>query len=243
MWDYEALPRAGLTPELWLKGRTLGGSSSINGTVYVRGSPADYDNWEAMGCTGWGWRELGPHFVAMENHELGASLWRGADGPLRVSVHPSGDPLCEAVLTAAVQAGTPRVSDVNDIDTVANGGMGYQTVTTYKGKRYSAARAFLAPVRGRRIYEVLTESQVLRIEFKDRRAVGIDLRDRAGVRRIPVGGELILAAGAIESPKLLQLSGIGPAELLRTYPYPSCSTHRESAATCVSTAIWPCSTG
>ena len=220
VWDYEALPQPGLTPELWLKGRTLGGSSSVNGTVYVRGAPADYDNWEAMGCTGWGWRDLGPHFVALEDHELGASLWRGAGGPLRVSVHPSGDPLCEAVLAAAVQAGTPRISDVNDIKTVADGGMGYQTVTTYRGKRYSAARAFLAPARSRSNLEVFTDTDVRRIEFQDRRAVAITIKDRGGVHRIPVSGELILAAGAIESPKLLQLSGIGPGELLRSHAIP-----------------------
>jgi choline dehydrogenase-like flavoprotein len=220
VWDYEASPQPGLTPELWLKGRTLGGSSSVNGTVYVRGAPADYDNWEAMGCTGWGWCDLGPHFVAMEDHELGASLWRGTGGPLRVSVHPSGAPLCEAVLEAAVQAGTPRVADVNDIETVAGGGMGYQAVTTYKGKRYSAARAFLAPVRNRSNLVVLTETDVQRIEFQDRRAIAITIKDRDGARRIPVSGELILAAGAIESPKLLQLSGIGPGELLRAHAIP-----------------------
>ena len=91
-WDYEAVPQPGMAPEVWLKGRTLGGSSSINGTVYVRGAPADYDHWEAAGCPGWGWRDVGPHFVALENHELGASLWRGAGGPLRISVHPAGIP-------------------------------------------------------------------------------------------------------------------------------------------------------
>ena len=83
VWDYEAVPQPGLAPEVWLKGRTLGGSSSVNGTVYVRGAPADYDHWEAHGLPGWGWRDVGPHFVALENHELGASLWRGAGGPLR----------------------------------------------------------------------------------------------------------------------------------------------------------------
>jgi choline dehydrogenase len=220
VWDYEALPRAGLAPELWLKGRTLGGSSSINGTVYVRGAPADYDNWEALGCAGWGWQHIGPHFVALEDHQLGASQWRGTGGPLKISVHPSGDPLCEAILNAAVEAGTPRAADVNDVDTVATGGMGYQPVTTYRGKRYSAARAFLAPVRNRPNLEVLTDTTVLRIEFQQRRATGLYLKDGSGTRTIPVTGELILAAGAIESPKLLQLSGIGPGELLRKYGIP-----------------------
>jgi choline dehydrogenase-like flavoprotein len=220
VWDYQALPQPGLEPELWLKGRTLGGSSSINGTVYVRGAPADYDQWEAMGCAGWGWRQVGPLFVALEDHELGASLWRGAGGPLKVSVHPSGDPLCEAVLNAAVQAGTSRVDDINDLNAVTCGGMGYQPVTTFRGKRYSAARAFLAPIRARSNLTVLTDSDVQRIEFQQRRAVGITVKDRSGARSIRVAGELILAAGAIESPKLLQLSGVGPGELLRAHGIP-----------------------
>jgi choline dehydrogenase len=220
VWDYQAVPRAGLAPELWLKGRTLGGSSSINGTVYVRGAPADYDNWEALGCAGWSWQHIGPHFVALEDHELGASEWRGTGGPLKISVHPSGNPLCEAVLNAAVQAGTPRAADVNHVKNVAEGAMGYQPVNTYKGKRYSAARAFLAPVRARANLEVLTGTDVLRIEFNNRRAVGVQVKDRSGTRSIAVAGELILAAGAIESPKLLQLSGIGPGELLHRLGIP-----------------------
>lgn len=221
VWDYEAVPQPGLAPEIWLKGRTLGGSSSVNGTVYVRGAPADYDQWEAAGCRGWGWREIGPHFVALENHELGAARWRGAGGPLRVSVHPAGDALCEAVLEAAAQSGTPRVADVNDIEVVANGGMGYQTVTTYRGKRCSAAQAFLEPARARPNLLVITGMHVQRIEFQGDRAVSLVTKDGAGTYdNIAVSGELILAAGAIESPKLLQLSGIGPAELLRAHAIP-----------------------
>jgi choline dehydrogenase-like flavoprotein len=220
VWDYQAVPRAGWAPEVWLKGRTLGGSSSINGSVYVRGAPADYDQWEALGCSGWGWQTVGPHFVELEDHELGASQWRGAGGPLKVSVHPSGSPLCEAILDAAVQSGTPRAADINDVNTVANGGMGYQPVTTYRGKRCSAARAFLTPVLARPNLEVLTHTNVLRIEFQNRRATAIQVRDGSGTRSIAVAGELILAAGAIESPKLLQLSGIGPGELLRKYGIP-----------------------
>jgi choline dehydrogenase len=220
VWDYQVAPRIGLAPELWLKGRALGGSSSINGMVYVRGTPADYDNWEALGCTGWGWQHVGPQFVALEDHELGASEWRGVGGPLKVSVHPPGNPLCEAVLNAAVQAGTPRAADINDVNTVMQGGMGYQPVTTFKGKRYSAARAFLAPIRNRTNLEVLTGTDALRIEFENRRATGVSVRGHEGTRTIAVTGELILAAGAIESPKLLQLSGIGPGELLQSFGIP-----------------------
>ncbi len=220
VWDYQARPQPGMEPELWLKGRTLGGSSSINGTVYVRGAPADYDHWEAMGCAGWSWQHVGPLFVALEDHELGASAWRGAGGPLKVSVHPPGDPLCEALLNAAVEAGTPRVADINEVNTVGNGGMGYQPVTTFRGKRCSAARAFLAPIRSRSNLTVQTGTDVQRIEFQQRRATAITVKDLKGTRSIPVAGELILAGGAIESPKLLQLSGVGPAELLQSLGIP-----------------------
>jgi choline dehydrogenase len=220
VWDYQVAPRVGLPPELWLKGRALGGSSSINGMVYVRGAPADYDHWEALGCAGWGWRQMGPLFVALEDHELGAGEWRGAGGPLKVSVHPQGNPLCEAVLNAAVQAGTPRVRDVNEVNTLGQGGMGYQPVTTYKGKRFSAVRAFLAPALNRPNLEVLTGTDVLRIEFEKNRATAVVVREQEGTRTIAVAGELVLAAGAIESPKLLQLSGIGPGALLQSFGIP-----------------------
>jgi len=220
VWDYQAVPRAGMDPELWLKGRTLGGSSSVNGMVYVRGAPADYDHWAALGCSGWSWREIGPHFVALEDHELGAAEFRGTGGPLKVSMHPAGHPLCEAVLQAAVQAGTPRVADMNHVDTVANGGMGYQPTTTYRGKRWSAARAFLQPIRKRSNLEILTHTDALRLEVKNRRVTGVIVRDATATRTVQVSGEVILAAGAIQSPKLLQLSGIGPAQLLQQLGIP-----------------------
>ncbi|UXC91844.1 GMC family oxidoreductase [Sphingobium sp. RSMS] len=124
VWDYAVSPGGNAPQEIWLKGRAVGGSSSVNGMVYVRGAPADYDGWEAAGCTGWGWQNIGRYFVSLEDHALGAKAWRGAGGPLKVSVHPSGDPLCEAFLTAAEQAGTQRVDDMNDMPAVTQGGMG-----------------------------------------------------------------------------------------------------------------------
>jgi len=220
VWDYQVAPRVGLKPELWLKGRVLGGSSSINGMVYVRGAPADYDNWEALGCAGWGWRQMGPLFVALEDHELGAGEWRGAGGPLKITVHPQGNALCEAVLNAAVQVGTPRVADINEANTLGQGGMGYQPVTTYQGKRCSAVRAFLEPAMARPNLQVLTGTDVLRVEFQNRRATALTVKDGSGRRTIPIAGELILAAGAIESPKLLQLSGIGPGAHLQSLGIP-----------------------
>src|SRR3546814_9117777 len=141
--------------------------------VYIRGAPADYDHWAELGCTGWGWDVMGRHFVALEDHELGPDEWRGTGGPLKISVHPSGNPLCEAVLNAAEELGTPRVADVNHVDTVAHGGMGYQTTTTWKGRRFSAARAFLSPIRDRSNLDIVTDTDVRRILFTNKRATGV----------------------------------------------------------------------
>jgi choline dehydrogenase len=135
VWTYDVPAQPGGRAELWLKGRTIGGSSSVNGMVYVRGAPADYDAWESAGCPGWGWRDIGPCFVALEDHELGAKPSRGKGGPLKVTVHPTPNPLCNAIIQAAQQLGTPRVEDINDLDSVAAGGFGYQPRTVWRGKR------------------------------------------------------------------------------------------------------------
>ncbi|MCL5042118.1 MAG: GMC family oxidoreductase N-terminal domain-containing protein [Gammaproteobacteria bacterium] len=215
VWDYQASRGEGQASELWLKGRAIGGSSSVNGMVYVRGAPADYDAWETLGCSGWGWRDMGRQFVALEDHELGKAQWRGVGGPLKVRVHPAGDALCEAVIESAVTMGTARVEDTNHVDSVRRGGFGYQPQNTWKGQRFSAARAFLDPIRSRPNLTVMTGTDVQRIEFDGRRAVAVEVRGSAGERRFGIRREVLLCAGAIESPKLLQLSGVGPAELLR----------------------------
>ena len=217
VWSYNVSPGGNRPQEIWLKGRTIGGSSSVNGMVYVRGAPRDYDGWEALGCTGWGWSDMQSRFVALEDHALGPSASRGAGGPLRVSMHPAGSKLCEAVLGAAEQLGTPRCADMNDLHTVAAGGMGYQPVTTFRGKRFSAARAFLTPVRARKNLDVLTETDVLRVEFAERQATGVRLRNKTGTYTVQASREVILSAGAIQTPKLLQLSGIGPGALLQAF--------------------------
>ena len=202
--------------ETWFKGSTLGGSSSINGMVYARGAPTDYDGWEAGGCTGWGWRDIGPCFVELEDHELGASAvaGRGAGGPLRVSVHPVRHALTEAILNAAAQNGAPRVDDINDICAVRDGGVGYMTRTISKGRRVSASDAFLKPVLSRPNLHVATGTDALKIVFEGTRASGISIRDAQGVRTLNVRREVVLCAGAFESPKLLLVSGIGPATQL-----------------------------
>ena len=222
VFDYKAQRNEGGSSDLWLKGKTLGGSSSINGMVYVRGAPQDYDDWEQkLGLTGWGWKDIGRQFIALEDHQLGATDDRGAGGPLKVSIHPAGEPICEAIIAAAEQTGAAkRVPDTNALDSVGNGGFGYQPQNTYHGQRWSAARAFLKPVRQRSNLTVLTETSVLKINFSERRAVSVLIHNSGGTRTIDVNGEVLLCAGAIESPKLLQLSGIGPGALLQSLRIP-----------------------
>lgn len=220
VWDYRVSPGGNQPEEVWLKGRTVGGSSSVNGMVYVRGAPADYDGWEALGCTGWGWDEIGPKFVALEDHQLGAGKDRGTGGPLKVTVHPRGNPLCAAMIEAAKQLGVAEVADVNGTTATSQGGMGYQTNSIAGGQRFSAARAFLTPVRHRPNLTVMPETDVLRIVFDGTRASGVVVRDKSGERSITAAREIIVSAGAIQSPKLLQLSGIGPAGLLTAHGIP-----------------------
>ena len=214
VWEYQVEAGGNQPSERWYRGRALGGSSSVNGMIYVRGAPLDYDGWAAMGCTGWGWSDIGPKFVELEDHDLGPAQWRGTGGPLKISTHLQGDPLFEAILAAAEEMGIKRVVDVNDIDAVRDGGVGYQSATRFSGERFSAALAFLDPVRGRSNLDVATETNVLKIVFTGNRATGVLLRDKDGVRSVQAAREIIISAGAFETPKLLMLSGIGPAELL-----------------------------
>lgn len=220
VWDYMVSPGGNLPEEMWLKGRAVGGSSSVNGMVYVRGAPADYNGWAALGCTGWGWDEIGPRFVALEDHQLGAGEDRGAGGPLRISVHPDGSPLCDAMIRAGEEMGVTRVDDVNGPVATSEGGIGYQAVTTWHGQRFSAARAFLSPIRHRPNLDVACETDVLRIAMDGTRACGVLLRDKQGERIVSATREIIVSAGAIHSPKLLQLSGIGPGALLQAHGIP-----------------------
>ena len=218
IWHYKASQGKGRVDEDWVKGRTLGGSSSVNGMVYMRGLAAEYDDWAAQGCTGWGWSDIGRCYKSIENHELGEGQWRGVGGPLNISVQAKDHPLYEVILAAAQQAGVPRVEDVN---AAPDGGLGYQLRTIHNGKRWSAARAFLEPARQRANLEVRTHAEVLRVVFEGQRAVGVEVRDKSGATQVlRASREVILSAGAIHSPKLLQLSGIGPAGLLQKLNIP-----------------------
>lgn len=217
VWSYAVERGVGREGETWVKGRAIGGSSSINGMVYSRGVPADYDAWQDMGCDGWGWSEIGRLFVELEHHDLGASRWRGDKGPLKISVHPSGDPFCEAMIKAAREAGVATPADINDPEQATQGAFGYYPRTISGGERYSAARAFLSAVRNRPNLHVWTQTQATRIHFTDGKACAVTLQQNVGKRRVSARQEIILCGGAIQSPKLLQLSGIGPAALLNQH--------------------------
>ena len=216
VFAYNVKPAGNQPEEMWLKGRTIGGSSSVNGMVYMRGAPQDYDDWEKAGCTGWGWDRMGRHFVALEDHALGAAGWRGTGGPLRISVFADGNAVTQAMLQAGAQMGVPTVADINAVDVVADQGMGYQTTTTWKGQRFSAARAFLDPARARANLKIITGGTVERVVFEGDRAAGVVLDGQ----QIACRGEIILCAGAVESPKLLELSGIGDAARLKALGIP-----------------------
>lgn len=213
---YKACPGGGHADEYWFKGRTLGGSSSINGMVYTRGAPEDYDHWAQNGCPRWGWDEMGRCFTAIENHQLGAAPSRGDAGPLFVGISPDDDPLIAATITAAAEMGVSRVDDINSLTAVREGGFGLQPRNILRGRRFSAARAFLKPVRSRRNLEVLTDAEVLNITLDGRRATGVRLRRGEAEILVTANRETILSAGAINSPCLLQRSGIGPAGLLHS---------------------------
>lgn len=213
IWGYDA-GRGGSRPtEFWLKGRVLGGSSSVNGMIYTRGFPVDYDRWAAMGCKGWSWADMLPHFIAIEDNEFGASPTRGSGGPLHITTHPTRSPLCDAILAAAEETGTPRVVDVNS---APDGGLGYAMRTIWKGRRQSAALAFLRPAMSRPNLSVEMETSVLRLLFEGKRAVGVELQQKEQVQRVRARCEVILCAGAIQSPKLLELSGIGSGKHLQS---------------------------
>jgi choline dehydrogenase len=210
----EPVPGLGGRTSYWPRGRVLGGSSSINAMVYIRGQHQDFDDWAALGNPGWAWADVGPVFRRMENTAAGADDWRGAGGPLDVAdVRGLVHPLCETWMAACEAAGLGRNPDFNGAE---QEGVGIYQITTRGGVRASAATAYLRPAMGRPNLKVETGAQVTRVRFEGRRAVGVDYV-RGGVRRAAAArGEVILSAGAVMSPVLLQLSGVGdPERLLR----------------------------
>lgn len=199
------------------RGRVVGGSSSINGLIYMRGQSQDFDDWEALGATGWGYRQVLPHFRKIETYDGPSSQFRGATGPLGVSELRNENPLCEAWLSAARETGLPDNSDFNAESTYGVGR--YQL--TLKGRwRDSAATAYLYPALARPNLSLISNAAVLGITFEKRRAVGVSYLKNGQTEFARPEREVILAAGAIQSPQLLHLSGIGPAEDLNRLGIP-----------------------
>jgi choline dehydrogenase len=215
LWAYPvSQPRepGGPASEVWIRGKGLGGSSSINGMIWSRGEPADYDAWEAGGASGWNAASMTAAFLELEDHAAGAGPMRGAGG--RVHVDPSifSYPLAENMIAAGEAAGLTRVDDLN----AATGPrVGLFSHNIRKGRRESAARTFLAPARKRANVRVVTGAMAERIVFEDGRAVAVEATVDGRAQRFDCRGEIILSGGAMESPLLLQRSGIGDAERLK----------------------------
>ena len=197
------------------QGRVLGGGSSVNAMCYVRGQPADYDGWAEMGARGWAWADVLPVFKAQEANRRLGEPWHGQHGPLAVGDAMHRHPACEAFVAAAVDAGFPANDDFNDGQ--RQEGVGFYQVTAVDGRRRSAATSFLAPLARADTLELATGWQVGRVRFAGRRAVAVEARDAGGQARVfRARREIVLTAGALATPKLLMLSGIGPAaELAR----------------------------
>jgi choline dehydrogenase len=195
------------------RGKVLGGSSSINGLVYIRGNAQDFERWAEEGAAGWSYRDVLPYFKRAEKREEGGDEYRGASGPLRTSYGRATNPLHAAWLAAGEQAGYPRTRDVNGFQ---QEGFGRMDMTVGEGRRWSAARAYLHPAMRRPGLQVLTHALATRILFEGRRARGLEFTRSGQTHRVSIGKELILSAGPINTPQLLKLSGVGPAAELRT---------------------------
>ena len=196
------------------RGKVLGGSSSINGLVYIRGNAQDFERWAKEGAAGWSYRDVLPYFKRAERREEGGDRYRGASGPLQTSYGPATNPLHSAWLSAAEQAGYPRSQDVNGFQ---QEGFGRMDMTVGGGSRCSAARAYLQPALNRPNLKVLTHALATRVLFEGRRARGLEYSRGGRTHRVGVGKELILSAGPVNSPQLLKLSGVGPAAELSAH--------------------------
>ncbi len=215
-WCFSTEPEPGLNGRAlsYPRGKVLGGCSSINGMIYMRGQARDYDQWRQLGNAGWSWEDVLPYFKRSEdNHALpnGADDMHGTGGEWRVEPGPLSWPILDAFREAAAETGIPKTEDFNRGD---NLGCGYFQVNQRNGVRWSTAKAFLKPAQGRANLTVLTEAQALGLIFDGRRVAGLEIRHQGAVKQVEARGEVILASGAIGSPQLLQLSGIGPGDLL-----------------------------
>jgi choline dehydrogenase len=213
-WRYSSEPEPELNNRQIIqpRGRVLGGSSSINGLLYVRGQAEDFDRWRQLGNAGWSFEDVLPYFRRSEDQERGADALHGVGGPLAVSDVSEPHPLCEAFIAAAQQAGFPRNDDFNG---PTQEGAGYFQLTARNGRRWSTAVGYLREARRRPNLAIVPNALATRIVFEGKRATGVEYRQGDTTRIAHANGEVIVAGGAFNSPQLLQLSGLGPAALLQ----------------------------
>ncbi len=214
-WCYRTEPEPGISSRSlqWPRGKVLGGSSSLNGLLYVRGQPQDYDHWMELGNHGWSYEDVLPFFKASEDQQHGESRFHGSGGPQKVSDLRLKRPIAEKFIAAAVECGIPYNPDCNG---EIQEGVGYFQQTAYKGFRWSTAKGYLRPAMKRSNLELRTRAQVLRILFDGKRASGIEYQHRGEIHTAHAKSEVILCAGSINSPQLLQCSGIGDPALLNS---------------------------
>ncbi|MEO7393116.1 MAG: choline dehydrogenase [Ramlibacter sp.] len=213
-WAFETVPQPGLNGRRGYqpRGKVLGGSSSVNAMIYARGHRSDYDHWAAQGNPGWSWADVLPYFKRSEHNERGADELHGAGGPLNVMDLRSPNRFGPEFVQAAMQAGYPHNADFNGPH---QQGVGMYQVTHRNGERFSAAKAYLAPNLGRPNLQVITGAHTTRVLMEGRRAVGVEYRQGGQLKQLRAGQEVILSAGALMSPQLLLLSGIGPSQHVR----------------------------
>lgn len=219
-WMYRTEPEPALENRTahWPRGKVLGGSSAINAMVFVRGQSSDYEDWRSAGNPGWGWRDVLPYFRKLEDHAWGASEWHGAGGPVHVhDPSAAAHPLCANFLEACASTGVPRTRDFNGAETE---GAGFWQVTIRNGVRVSSASAYLRPVLRRRNLEVATGARATRILFSGAAATGVEYLRGGSRLSATARREVLLCAGSIGSPQLLELSGIGDPQLLQRLGIP-----------------------
>jgi choline dehydrogenase len=216
-YDTEGQTHLGNRRLYWPRGKVLGGSSSMNGMIYIRGHARDYDQWRQLGLEGWGFADVLPYFKRSENNENGENSFHGADGPLRVGNAKSGHPVFRMLVQAGVEAGHPKTDDFNGF---MQEGMGPYQLTIHGGQRWSAARGYLTPVLARPNLTVETDALTTRILFEGTRAIGVEYAQRKNKVEARAAAEVILSGGAVNSPQTLLLSGIGDAAYLGKFGIP-----------------------
>jgi choline dehydrogenase len=218
-WMYQTQPEPQLDGRRVFqpRGKVLGGSSSINGLVYIRGQREDFDLWRQLGNSGWSYDDVLPYFRRAEDQQRGEDEYHGAGGPLSVSDQSELHPLCDAFIAAGVETGVPRNTDFNG---KSQEGIGYFQTTSRNGRRCSAAVAYLNPAKRRANLRIETRAHVTRIVFDGTRATGVEFQQNGTPKTATAAGEVILCGGAFNSPQLLELSGVGCAERLQAHGIP-----------------------